>query len=134
MARRSRISMEPEDTELNMTPMLDVVFILLIFFIVTSQFIRPTGIKPVQAPAKKVAKLEPGIMVGVSDQDEIWIDKKPYDINEIRPVIQALRAETPKAGGVVLADKGSRAGTVMKIVNLMTDMGIDTRVATKAEE
>jgi len=134
MARRSRISVETEDTELNMTPMLDVVFILLIFFIVTSQFIRPTGLKPIKAPAKKVEALEPGIMVGVSAQDEIWIDKKPYDFNEIRPVIQALQAETPKSGGVVMADKGSRAGTVMKVVNLMTDMGIDTRVATKVEE
>jgi len=131
MARRSRVSVEAEDTELNMTPMLDVVFILLIFFIVTSVFIKTPGIEPAKPEAVTDIKLEPGIMVAISRDNEIWIDKMPYDINEIRPVILALRDENPKAPGIIQGDAESQAGIVMQVQELMTDLGIDTRVATE---
>ncbi|PHQ59256.1 MAG: biopolymer transporter ExbD [Robiginitomaculum sp.] len=131
MARRSRVSVEAEDTELNMTPMLDVVFILLIFFIVTSVFIKTPGIEPVKPYAITADKLDPGIIVAISRDNEIWIDKMPYDISEIRPVILALRDENPKAGGIIQGDRESQAGIVMQVQILMTDLGIDTRVATQ---
>jgi len=131
MARRSRVAVEAEDTELNMTPMLDVVFILLIFFIVTSVFIKTPGIEPVKPEAVTADKLEPGIIVAISRDNEIWIDKMPYDINEIRPVILALRDENPKAPGIIQGDRESQAGIVMQVQELMTDLGIDTRVATE---
>ncbi len=133
MARRSRIQMEAEDTEMNMTPMLDVVFILLIFFIVTSVFIKTPGIEPEEALAVTAKELAPGIMVAVSREDEVWIDKTPYELNEVRPVLLSLRDENPKAGGVILADKASQAGLVMNVLNIMTDLGIDTRVSTASK-
>jgi len=131
MARRSRVAVEAEDTELNMTPMLDVVFILLIFFIVTSVFIKTPGIEPVKPEAVTADKLDPGIIVAISRDNEIWIDKMPYAINEIRPVILALRDENPKAGGIIQGDAESQAGIVMQVQELMTDLGIDTRVSTE---
>ena len=131
MARRSRIAVESEDTELNMTPMLDVVFILLIFFIVTSVFVKTPGIEPTKPTAVKAVDLLPGIMVAVSRDNEIWIDKMPYEINEVYPVILALRDENPKAGGIIQGDAGSQAGIVMQIQEMMTDMGIDTRISTE---
>lgn len=131
MARRSRVAIEAEDTELNMTPMLDVVFILLIFFIVTSVFVKTPGIEPLKPEAVTADALPPGIIVAVSRDNEIWIDKMPYDISEIRPVILALRDENPKAGGIIQGDKESQAGIVMQVQELMTDLGIDTRVATE---
>lgn len=133
MARRSRVAVEAEDTELNMTPMLDVVFILLIFFIVTSVFVKTPGIEPVMAEAVTAEALPPGIIVAVSRDNEIWIDKMPYDISEIRPVILALRDENPKAGGIIQGDAESQAGIVNQVQELMTDLGIDTRVATESE-
>ena len=131
MARRTRVSVEAEDTELNMTPMLDVVFILLIFFIVTSVFIKTPGFEPDKPEASTAEALVPGIMVAISRDNEIWIDKVPYGINEIRPVILALRDENPKSGGMILGDAQSQAGLVMAVQEMMTDLGIDTRVATE---
>ncbi len=131
MARRSRVAVEAEDTELNMTPMLDVVFILLIFFIVTSVFIKTPGFEPDKPSAVTDVDLLPGIIVAISRDNEIWIDKMPYDINEIRPVILALRDESPKAPGIIQGDAEAQAGIVMQVQELMTDLGIDTRVATE---
>ena len=73
MARRSRISVESEDVELNMTPMLDVVFILLIFFIVTSVFVKTPGIDPKKPVANTGQSWNPGIMIAVDSNNEIWI-------------------------------------------------------------
>ncbi len=131
MARRSRVAVEAEDTELNMTPMLDVVFILLIFFIVTSVFVKAPGIEPNKPEAVTDVDLPPGIIVAISRDNEIWIDKMPYDINEVRSVIMALRDENPKAGGMIQGDAEAQAGIVMQVQELMSDLGIDTRVATE---
>lgn len=131
MARRSRVAVEAEDTELNMTPMLDVVFILLIFFIVTSVFVKAPGIEPVKPEAVTDIDLPPGIIVAISRDNEIWIDKMPYDINEVRSVILALRDENPKAPGMIQGDAEAEAGIVMQVQELMSDLGIDTRVATQ---
>ncbi len=131
MARRSRVKTEAEETEMNMTPMLDVVFILLIFFIVTSVFVKTPGFEPTKPEAVEVEDLAPGIMVAISRDNEIWIDKVPYEINEIRPVILAMRDENPKAGGIIQGDEGSQAGMVMAVLEMMTDLGIETRVSTK---
>ena len=73
MARRSRIDIESEDTELNMTPMLDVVFILLIFFIVTSVFVKTPGIDVTKPTADNAVEWMPGILIAVSNADEVWI-------------------------------------------------------------
>lgn len=131
MARRSRVAVEAEETELNMTPMLDVVFILLIFFIVTSVFVKAPGIEPSLPVAVTDEDLPPGIIVAVSRDNEIWIDKMPYDINEVRSVILALRDENPKAPGMIQGDAEADAGVVMQVQELMADLGIDTRAATE---
>lgn len=131
MARRSRIDMPEEDTELNMTPMLDVVFILLIFFIVTSVFVKTPGIEPTKPEASTAEEWKPGIIIGVSNENEIWIDKSPYQINEVRSLILAMRDENPKASGIIIGDKDANVGTVMAIQEMMADMGITTRVSTE---
>ena len=131
MARRSRIEIESEDTELNMTPMLDVVFILLIFFIVTSVFVKTPGIDPLRPKATTAKDWTPGILIAVNTDDEVWIDKQPYALNEIRPVILALRDENPKADAIIIGDKEAHVGTVMAVQELMSDLGINTRVSTE---
>lgn len=130
MGRRSRTVIESEDTELNMTPMLDVVFILLIFFIVTSVFVKTPGIDPIRPDAKTAVKWDPTIIIAVNSSNEVWIDKRPYDINEVRPVILSMRDENPKAQGEIIGDRGAEVGTVMEVQAIMTEMGIATRVAT----
>lgn len=131
MARRSRIQMDDEDTELNMTPMLDVVFILLIFFIVTSVFVKTPGIEPNKPEAVTQKDWKPSILIGVNAANEVWIDKRPYDVDEIRPVIMSMQAENPKAEAIINADKDAEVGVVMSVQEMMQDLGITTRVGTE---
>lgn len=131
MARRSRVNVPEEDTELNMTPMLDVVFILLIFFIVTSVFVKTPGIDPVEPVAESDVDWKPTILIGVNGVNEIWIDKRPYSIDEIRPVITGIRDESPKAEAIIKADRNAEVGTVMAVQDLMQELNIDTRVGTE---
>lgn len=130
MARRSRVSVDSEDTELNMTPMLDVVFILLIFFIVTSVFVKTPGIDPNRPEAVMADDWAPGILIAVNSDDEVWIDKQPYAVNEIRSVILAMRDENPKADAIIIGDKEAHVGTVMAVQELLADLQITTRVST----
>lgn len=131
MARRSRTIVEEEDAELNMTPMLDVVFILLIFFIVTSVFVKTPGIDPFKPEADTAKAWQPGILIAINAQNEVWIDKRPYDIDEVRPIITAMRDENPKAEAIIIADKDAEVGTSMALQELMQDLNISTRVSTK---
>ena len=131
MARRSRIRMEEEETELNMTPMLDVVFILLIFFIVTSVFVKTPGIDPVKPDAVTGEARNPTILVAVNNLNEIWIDKQPYDLSEIRPIIQGMKDENAKATAIIIGDKDAEVGTVMQVQDLMQSMNITAHVSTQ---
>ena len=131
MARRSRIQIEEEDTELNMTPMLDVVFILLIFFIVTSVFVKTPGVDPDKPTAITDEGVDPTILVAVNSINEVWIDKRPYDVGEIRPIILSMRDENPKAEAIIIGDKDAEVGTVMEVQDIMQDLNIPTMVSTK---
>lgn len=131
MARRSRVQVPDEDTELNMTPMLDVVFILLIFFIVTSVFVKTPGIDPQQPLASTDGDVKPTILIAINEANEIWIDKRPYSIEEIRPIITNIRDESPKAEAIIKADRDSEVGTVMAVQELMQDLNIPTMVGTE---
>jgi biopolymer transport protein ExbD len=131
MARRSRTVIEDKGTELNMTPMLDVVFILLIFFIVTSVFVKTPGLEPFKPEATTDVAWNPTILVAVDSASNVWIDKRPYKVGEIRPILTALRDETPKANAIIQADRDADVGTVMGIQELFQDLGVTTRVGTE---
>jgi len=131
MARRSRTVVQEEDAELNMTPMLDVVFILLIFFIVTSVFVKTPGVDPFKPEAETDQQWQPGILIAINAQNEVWIDKRPYNLSEVRPVITAMRDENPKAEAIIIADKDAEVGISMGLQELMQDLNISTRVSTK---
>lgn len=130
MGRRNRVQVQEEDTELNMTPMLDVVFILLIFFIVTSVFVKTPGIDPNKPDAITDAKWDPSILIAVNSLNEVWIDKRPYDISEVRPIIMSMRDENPKAQAILIGDKNAEVGVIMDLQQMMQDLGITTRVST----
>jgi len=130
MARRTRIEIG-EDTELDMTPMLDVVFILLIFFIVTSVFVKMPGVEVDKPLALTAAEATPGILVGVDSKSKVWIDKNPYELNEIRPILLGLRDENPKAEGIIIGDAGAEVGIVMGVQEIMTELKIDNVIAAE---
>jgi biopolymer transport protein ExbD len=111
--------------------MLDVVFILLIFFIVTSKFVTLPGIEPDKPDAETAEAWEPGILVAVNSLNEVWIDKQPYDVSEVRPILLAMREENPKAQAILQGDKEAEAGVMAQLQSLMQELEIQTRVATE---
>ncbi len=130
MRRRSTITEEDEST-INMTPMLDVVFIMLIFFIVTSSFVKEAGIevfKPEAEMAEKKARTS--LLIAISRANEVWIDRRSLERSMVKPVIERLYAENPKGAVVVQADRDSNSETVMFVMEAAREAGvIDIAVA-----
>lgn len=126
MRRTNAINEEKEsDNEINLTPMLDVVFIMLIFFIVTASFIREAGID-VNRP--EAATPDPddraNILVAISENNEIWIDRRLIDPRAIRANIERLHAEYPNGAVVVQADKHSNTNTLVKVLDASRQAGV----------
>ncbi len=108
MGRKPGMGGDEEDNEINLTPMLDVVFIMLIFFIVTASFIKEAGIdvnRPQAFTADK--QQDASILIAISANDEIWIDRKETDPRAVRSVIERMHAENPKGSIVIQADEDS---------------------------
>ncbi|MFP6802017.1 MAG: biopolymer transporter ExbD [Pseudomonadales bacterium] len=118
----------------DLTPMLDVVFIMLIFFIVTATFIKETGIE-VNRPDTKTAQFKKtvSLLVAVSPDNSIWIDKKKVDIRNVRPLMERLHAENPKGGLVIQADMDSKVEKVLAIMDAARMIGIG-QVAIAGED
>ena len=95
-----------DDSDINITPMLDVVFIMLIFFIVTATFIKQAGIDVTRPDADTdTPKPLVSVLIAIGPSGDIWIDKNRVDENTIRAHIERLMAENPKGGIVIQADK-----------------------------
>ena len=129
MARRGYGSAGTTSDEVNindsLTPMLDVVFIMLIFIIVTATFIKQAGIE-VLRPDALTAEQKPtvAILVAVGPTGEIWIDKKRVDPTSVRAHIERLHAENPKGGMVVQADRKSTNEKLMAVLNAARAAGM----------
>ncbi len=116
---------EEEENEINLTPMLDVVFIMLIFFIVTASFIKEAGIQ-VERPDAPTAESQDdaSILIAISPNDEIWIDKRKVDPKNVRAQIERLHAENPKGSLVIQADKESTHETLVVVMNAAQEVGV----------
>ncbi|MBT8145819.1 MAG: biopolymer transporter ExbD [Gammaproteobacteria bacterium] len=100
---------------INLTPLIDMVFILLIFFAVNSTFVRFPGVEVDQPVARSaVVRQSSTILIAVTDNGEIWIDRNQVDIRRLRGVIERMFVETPDASVVVLSDQNSRTGIVVE--------------------
>jgi len=130
MARRHA---HTEDAEINITPMLDVVFIMLIFFIVTTSFTRETGVAVIKPKAEQAEALQNAtILIGVRPNDDIWMAKRQIELREVRQMVERAKAENPEGSVVIVADKGSRIGTVTRIMDQLKLAGVEG-VAISAE-
>ena len=128
MKNRSLVE-EEEDNEINLTPMLDVVFIMLIFFIVTASFIKEAGIEVDRPEATTWDKMEDAnILIAISPEDEIWIDKKVIEPRAVRPTIERLHAENPKGSIVIQADAESTNEALTVVMEAAKQAGV-TNVA-----
>jgi biopolymer transport protein ExbD len=122
-----------EDAEINITPMLDIVFIMLIFFIVTTSFTKETGAAVVKPIAEQAVALRNGtILIGVKSNDDIWMSKRLIELREVRSMVEQAKAENPKGSVVIVADKDSRIGTVTQVMDQVRMAGVQG-IAISAE-
>ena len=116
---------QEEESEINITPMLDVVFIMLIFFIVTATFVKEAGIdvnRPDAATAVKQEKAN--ILIAIGPNNDIWIDRRQIDIRSVRPNIERLHAENPQGSVVIQADKESKTDTLIQVMDASRQAGV----------
>lgn len=114
-----------EETEINLTPMLDVVFIMLIFFIVTTSFVKETGVN-VNRPSAKSSqqRSNANILIAIKNNNEIWIDKRMVDIRSVRANIERLKASNTQSSVVIQSDTESKTGILVKVMDQIRLAGI----------
>jgi len=125
---------QEEETEINMTPMLDIVFIMLIFFIVTAVFVKEAGFSVLKPEAESARQLpQVSVLIAVSSDDEIWINRELTAIEELRTTVEKLYAENPKGTIAIQGDEEADAVLVMKVYDAVRDAGVD-KIAIATEE
>ena len=125
MARRKRVSTASaaEEEEINLTPMLDVVFILLIFFIVTAQFIKEPGVDITRVEVENLDSVKPlAILIAIDENSDIYIDKTKIEPNEIAFTIKELREDNPNGELVVQVDGQSNAKSLVELTEIISEV------------
>lgn len=125
MSRRKHSSVA-EEAEIDMTPMLDIVFIMLIFFIVTTSFVKPSGLdynKPEASQATK--KPSANIFIGISNAGVIMMENRQVDIERVTANVERMLAEAPEAAVLIQADVEAKHGLVVKVMDGVKAAGID---------
>ena len=113
-SRKGRI----KSAELNMAPLIDMVFILLIFFLVTTSFVKETGVdinRPTAGSA--VSKEKASILVGITADGRVYMDKREIDVRAVRANVERALAENPESQVLVIADKESLTGVVIMVMD-----------------
>ena len=129
----SNLTPAAEEGEIDITPMLDVVFIMLIFFIVTASFVKESGIE-VNRPDASTAQSKPraNILIGINDMNEIWINKRRVDASQVRANIERMHAENPQGTVVIQADEGATTKTLVAVMDAARQAGVyDVSLATE---
>ena len=132
--KRRYSSDSSEEAAIDMTPMLDIVFIMLIFFIVTTSFTKETGATIIKPEAEQAVNLVNGtILIGIRPNDDIWMAKRQIELREVRQMVERAKAENPEGSVVIIADKGSRIGTVTQVMDQVRLAGVEG-IAISAEK
>ena len=123
MRRKNR--RQQDESGLDLTPMMDIVFIMLIFFIVTTSFVKETGIEVNRPNADTAERDEKGnILVAISQNNEIWIDKRRVDLKAVRANIERLKIEYPEGSVIIQADKEARSGLLVETMDQIRLAGV----------
>ncbi|MCK2182691.1 ExbD/TolR family protein [Halomonas getboli] len=130
--RRRRLSTAAEESsEVNLTPMLDVVFIMLIFFIVTTSFIKESGVE-IERPESSAATPRPDVqvLVAITPEGAVWVDGEPVDLHRVGPRVAGLVSDD---GSVVIqADRDATTGVLIEVMDRLRKAGVDN-VAVAAQ-
>ena len=124
-----------EEAGIDLTPMLDVVFIMLIFFIVTSSFIKESGIEVNRPQADTASSQEKGnILIAVTADGQVWLDKQVVDVRSVRAHVERMRQEQPEGMVVVQADQDARTGLVVQVMDQARLAGVQDVVLAASME
>ena len=122
--------------EINMGPLIDLVFLLLIFFLVTTTFVKETGLE-VHRPSAKTAerKEKSTILIGISKEGTIYMENRIIDVRSVRANVEKLLAENPESGVIVVADKKSQTGIAVNVIDQCRLAGAKgVSIAAKVED
>jgi biopolymer transport protein ExbD len=131
--RLSYLNQADDELEINITPMLDVVFIMLIFFIVTASFVKESGIE-VNRPAAVTAVVQEkgNILVAVTEAGEVWVNRRAVDPRALRANIERLHAENPQGSVVIQADRKSTTEMLIRVMDAARQAGVyDVAIAAQ---
>jgi biopolymer transport protein ExbD len=124
---RRRRAKKDVASEVNLTPMLDVVFIMLIFFIVTASFVKEAGIDVTRPSAATATRKERGnILIAITENDQIWMDRRQIDPRALRANIERMHAENPQGSVVIQADKNSKNGLLVLVMDAARSSGVSS--------
>ncbi len=130
--RKPLTTSQEQSQAIDLTPMLDVVFIMLIFFIVTATFIKEPGVEVNRTLAVTAEQLSVSVLVAINDNNEVWIDKKKVDLRSVRLHILRLHAENPQGGLVIQADRNADVEVLALVADAAKSVGI-VNVSVAAE-
>lgn len=136
MATKDHVRSESGPAAMNITPLIDMVFILLIFFAVNASFVKEAGVE-IDRPSAKTAttKQNANIMIAVTENAEVWVDRDRVDPRSVRGHVERLHAENPEGAVVILADEESHTGLVIEVLDQVRLAGVENvAVAASSEQ
>lgn len=126
MRRRRHTDHGNEETELNLTPMLDIVFIMLIFFIVTTSFVKESGVTVSTPQAQTASQQEnTNIFIAITTEGEVWIDRRPVDPRSVRAIVARLHADNPEGSVIIQADENAATGMLVEVMDQVRLAGVE---------
>ena len=122
---RQNLRRNARGVEINMSPLIDMVFLLLIFFVVTTSFVKETGLE-VQRPTAATAELKEkgNVLIGISREGRVFLERKQIDVRSVRAHMTRVLSENPESSVVIVADKQSHTGTVVKVMDQCRQAGV----------
>jgi biopolymer transport protein ExbD len=115
-----------EETELDMTPMLDIVFIMLIFFIVTTSFVKESGVTVSTPQAQTASQQEnTNIFIAITAGGEVWIDRRPVDPRSVRAIVARLHADNPEGSVIIQSDEEAATGMLVEVMDQVRLAGVE---------
>jgi len=126
MATKDHLRSEAGPAAMNITPLIDMVFILLIFFAVNASFVKESGVEIERPSARSaVTQEKANIMISVTKSGEVWLDQQQVDPRSVRGHVERLRAENPEGAVVILADDESQTGLVIEVLDQARLAGVE---------
>lgn len=123
--RQRHTKQESATENVNLTPLIDMVFILLIFFLVTASFTKESGIDVDRPTAQTAVREEQGsIIIGVTKDGEIWLDNQNIELRAVRAHVEHLHTQNPEGTVIILADKNAKTGLTVEVLDQVRLAGV----------